>query len=255
MTFITAPKNNLRNIYQVFVDCDISVERLISKTFTLGAELLSDKELQSGSVLIDLGYEKISIGLFKNLAIVHSMTFPFGINHIAKDISKVCLLNLDESENIKNNFDYSFKNNKDIFDENDFLKNNFFVSSKFRKISKKLIINVIKERLDEIIEKIKKQLIVPGLGLNSGAKYILTGEGSNLINLERYFSNFFGNNVKKISNNLDQDSGSENNFTACLGAIKIIKDGWETEAIPKISDKNIKKLNFLDKIFKIYRQN
>ena len=102
---------------------------------------------------------------------------------------------------------------------------------------------------------IKKQLIVPGLGLNSGAKYILTGEGSNLINLERYFSNFFGNNVKKISNNLDQDSGSENNFTACLGAIKIIKDGWETEAIPKISDKNIKKLNFLDKIFKIYRQN
>jgi len=36
MTFITAPKNNLRNVNQVFLDCDIEIERLISKTFALG---------------------------------------------------------------------------------------------------------------------------------------------------------------------------------------------------------------------------
>ena len=57
MTFITAPKNNLRNINQSFIDCDIEVERLISKTFTLGAKLLNLEELQSGSVIINLGYK------------------------------------------------------------------------------------------------------------------------------------------------------------------------------------------------------
>ena len=83
---------------------------------------------------------------------MHSITFPIGINHITKDISKVCSLNLDESENIRNNIDFSFQNNQKLFDENDYLKNIYFINSNFRKISKNLILNVIKARLDEIFE-------------------------------------------------------------------------------------------------------
>ena len=62
MTFITAPKNNLKNINQALVDCDIETERLVSRTFTLGVELLNKQELEFGSILIDLGSEKISLG-------------------------------------------------------------------------------------------------------------------------------------------------------------------------------------------------
>jgi hypothetical protein len=36
-----------------------------------------------------------------------------------------------------------------------------------------------------------------------------------------------------------------------LGAIKIIKDGWETEAIPEPVNDNVKKFSFFGKIFKI----
>jgi len=67
MTFITMPKNNLKNINQAFIDCDIEIERLISNTFALGVKLLNNKELEFGSILIDIGFEKISLGLFKNL--------------------------------------------------------------------------------------------------------------------------------------------------------------------------------------------
>ena len=44
----------------------------------------------------------------------------------------------------------------------------------------------------------------------------------------------------------------EKNFASCLGALKIIKDGWETEAIPKMSDRNIGKMGFFAKIFGIH---
>ena len=111
ITFITIPKNNLKNIIQVFIDCDLEIARIISRNYALGAKLLSHEELESGSAIIDLGSEKISFGIFKNLAVVHSFTFPIGINHIVKDISKVCSLSLDESEKIKNNLDFLFKNN------------------------------------------------------------------------------------------------------------------------------------------------
>ena len=67
------------------------------------------------------------------------------------------------------------------------------------------------------------------------------------------FINFFGPNVKIIDKyDVEENLDLKKNFTACLGAIKIIKDGWETEAIPKISDRNIKKISFFDKIFGVH---
>jgi len=252
ITFITLPKNNLKNIYQVFINCDIEIERLISRTFASGVELLNSKELEFGSAILDLGSEKISLGLFKKLALVHSVTFPIGINHIVKDISKVCSLSLTESENIRNNIDFSFSNNQSIFNENNYLKEIYFSDSKYRKISKSLILNIIKARLDEIISLLKKQLIAPGFNLTSGIAISLTGGGANLLNLDKYFTNFFGPNIKiepKIG--IDKNENLKKDFSPCLGALKIIKDGWETEAIPEKGTQNIEKVSFFAKFFKI----
>ena len=250
MTFITAPINNLKNINQAFIDCDIEIERLISQTFALGAKLFDSNELRSGSVLINLESKKISLGIFKNLALVHSTTSSFGIDYITSDISKVCSLNLEEAEKITNNFDFSFQNNQNLFDENNYLKSIFFIKSNFRKISKKLILDVVKARLDEIFEMLKKQLFIPGFNFNSGFNFLLVGEGTKLSNLGIYTANFFSLNVNKIDlfNNKDHDD-LEKNFASCFGALKIIKDGWETEAIPKIKEKNIGKIGFFSKIF------
>ena len=251
ITFITIPKNNLKNINQAFIDCDIEIERLISNTFALGAKLLNNKELEFGSILVDIGFEKISLGLFKNLALVHSITLPMGINHITKDISKVCSLSIDESAVIRNNIDFSFQNNQNLFDENDYLKNSYFINSSFRKISKNLILNVIKARLDEIFETVKKQIIVPEFNLNSGIGFLLVGGGSYLPNIEKHCEKFFGPRIKKLSdNNNEKETDLEKNFASCLGALRIIKDGWETEAIPETVDKNAKNISFLAKIFR-----
>ena len=251
MTFITLPKNNLKNINQIFIDCEIEIERLISNTFALGVKLLNNKELKFGSILVDIGFEKISLGLFKNLALIHSITLPMGINHITKDISKVCSLGMDESSIIRDNIDFSFQDNQIIFDKNNYLKNTYFINSSYRKISKSLILNVVKARLDEIFEMLKKQIIVPEFKLNSGIGFLLTGGGSHLINIEKYCTNFFGPNAKNIKESKNEiEKDLEKNFASCLGALKIIKDGWETEAIPETGGKNIEKIGFFAKIFK-----
>ena len=245
ITFITMPKNNLKNINEAFINCDIEIERLISNTFSLGAKLLNKKELEFGSILVDVGFEKISLGLFKNLALVHSTTLPVGINHITKDISKVCSLDLNDAENIRNNLDFTFANNHHLFDENNFLKSSYFESSNFRKISRNLILNVTKARVEEIFTTIKKQIILPEFNLTGGINFVITGGGSNLLNLDKYCSDFFKTNVKKIFD----DEDFEIKFSSCLGGIKIIQDGWETEAIPEINNKNIEKIGFFAKIF------
>jgi cell division protein FtsA len=251
MTFITAPKNNIKNINQTYIDCDIEIERFISSTFALAVGLLNINDLKIGSTLIDIGFEKTSLGLFKNLALVNSFTLPLGINHVVKDISKVCSLDLSEAKTIKDNINFSSIENSDIFDENDYLKDIFFTNSPFRKVSKKLMKNVIKSRLDEMLEAIKKQISVSGINLISENNIILTGGGSQLLNIEEYFSNFFEIEIKKL--NINENNKNQlyfnNSFFSCLGAFEIIKDGWETEAIPKIVNQNQEKLGFFARIF------
>ena len=82
---------------------------------------------------------------------------------------------------------------------------------------------------------------------------MLSGDGLNLFNIEKYFVNFLGPNVKiRDKNNMEKNVDLEKNFASCLGALKIIKDGWETEAIPKMSERNIEKVGFFAKIFGIH---
>ena len=247
ISFITTLKNNLRNLNQVFTDCDIEIERLISKTFASGVELLSNDEMQSGSILIDMGFEKISLGIFKNLALVHSVTFPFGINYIAKDISKVCSLTFKESKKIISDIDYLFKDSREVFDQEDYLKKTYFFESNFRKISKKLISDVIKARLDEIINMSKKNFVFPSFNSNLGTKILLIWNGTILFNIKKYIFNSLGKNLTQINSREILDE----NLASCLGAVKIVKDGWETEAIPSVGDRNIEKISFFAKIFGI----
>ena len=54
-----------------------------------------------------------------------------------------------------------------------------------------------------------------------------------LNNLDKYCSNFLKVFVNKISHKNQKEPET---FQACMGALKIIKDGWETEAIPKKAD-------------------
>ena len=121
--------------------------------------------------------------------------------------------------------------------------------SKFRKLSKSLILNILQARLNEILEMIKKQISVKGLSF--GNNVFITGGGSHLLNIEEYFSNFLQTNVKKLTKNINKERQENFNeiFNSCLGACKIIQNGWETEAIPEKVDKSDEKTGFFGRLF------
>jgi len=105
--------------------------------------------------------------------------------------------------------------------------------------------------LDEMLEAIKEQISINGVNLIFENNILITGGGSNLLNIEEYFSNFFKFEVKKLNLNKKNENRVyfNDNFFSCLGAFEIIKDGWETEAIPEIANKNQENLSFFARIF------
>ena len=106
---------------------------------------------------------------------------------------------------------------------------------------------VVETRLIEILQMIKKQINVIGSSSTSGRNIIIVGGGSKLINLDKYCSDFFNVFIKKLSY---ENKDEMEDYQACMGAIKIIKDGWETEAIPKKTDELVNKSGILGKIFR-----
>ena len=90
----------------------------------------------------------------------------------------------------------------------------------------------------------KNQLKLSAFNFNSGMNFFLIGEGSNFTNIQEYCQNFF-----ELNTIIGRKDDLEKNFSACQGGIKIIKEGWETEAIPEIKIKSIEKVGFLRKIF------
>ena len=92
------------------------------------------------------------------------------------------------------------------------------------------------------------------MGLNSlnNTEIFISGGGANLYNLKDYSSEFFGAKITKIPeiNEHNEKEKQNESFASCLGALKIIKYGWETEAIPKKTNKFGKKATFFNKIFR-----
>ena len=76
---------------------------------------------------------------------------------------------------------------------------------------------------------IRESIKFDGVGLHNGTKVNLClkpAEVNSGIKFKR-------TDVDKDKNNKKENEGeSEENFASCLGALEIIKDGWETEAIP-----------------------
>jgi len=251
MTFITVPKNIIKNLNEVFVECDLEIERLISNTFALAVNYLNNTELELGSMIVDIGFEKTSIGIFKNFALIHSKTFPVGIHHVTKDISKGCSLSLDEAKYIRDQMGcFYWEKDMDLKNKNN-LPEKFFKQSKFRKITKSLVSEIITARVEEIMKIIKKEIYVIGPSLTSGQNIFIVGGGSYLPHLNKLCSTFFDTDIKilgLLKSNLDHKIQNKDRFDSCNGALKIIYFGWETEAIPATVDKKDTKRGFFSKI-------
>ena len=151
--FLSVPKNILKNISKVFNSCDIEIDNFISCSYALGICCFKQDQIDYGCGIVDMGYEKTSLAIFKDSSLVHASSFPIGSNHITKDISRGCYLTEVESELIKKKISIIDNSNDELI-KTEFLSEKYFSETKFRKISSKFVRDIISARFDEILNKV-----------------------------------------------------------------------------------------------------
>ena len=153
-----------------------------------------------------------------------------------------CYLSDKESDLIKKD-----KRLFNILGEQEFLTENFFLDTKYKKISNRFLKEIILSRLKEILNKIFEEIDKLNFKDSIKRNIFFIGEGSKICELEKFLVEDYKVTNPKLVNN-DKDS----EFIACNGALKILTKGFASEAIAIPKDLNNTKRGFFSRIFNIF---
>ncbi len=147
LSFVMINKNEHKNLNHVFNKCNLNIKKIFIKSFVEGACLSNgDKNIETFfHIIMNNNYSKISY--FENNALKFEQFFKFGTEIIINDISKITSLKKDDVKLILENT----KLNQEIAD-NELIEKEFFKSSIYKKIKKKLIYEIIHARIKELSE-------------------------------------------------------------------------------------------------------
>tara|TARA_B100002051_G_scaffold273595_1_gene312726 strand:+ start:2352 stop:3554 length:1203 start_codon:yes stop_codon:yes gene_type:complete len=244
MTFLSLPKNDLKNINAIFDNNDLKINRVISKPLVCGLNLTNRKKGLKNFLMINFEHELSSVSLYEDSSLVFLKTFPFGTRSIYKDISQLCSLKKDEIEKIIKELDFNSPEDK----KNRYLDKKFFQKSDFTKISIIHLRNIINTRIQEMIDYTFNKNNNLNYLENKFSHIYLFFEDQTICNgLAKIFEKSFNFDSNKIS----LESAVLKDHSALLGAAELIFKGWHKEAIPFVN----KKKSIISSFFSQFFQN
>ncbi len=239
-SFILVKNNDYKNLKNILEKCNLRIKRIISRGFLNGIELISRHPESETFFKIEINNNHTQLIYFENSALKFMQSFNFGLEIVVNDISKVVAL---KKENI-----YEILSDPKFFEkitDEDLIQKEFFKNHNFRKIKKKLIIDIAIARFEEIINiMIFNNSNVQNF-LNNNKKIFLRFSNSTRTNFfKKICGDHFSN--KKVTNFIiDQKPSIE---IISQKALQLVQFGWKKEALPIIHEKK----TFISKIFGLF---
>ena len=223
--FICIPKNIVEYYKRIFFNLDISINQIFCSSYAKSLNYKSNFFLNENILFIDVGFKKTSIIYYNKNEIIFFDVLPIGGNHITSDISKILNLNMEDSENIKINFEQQ----KNVLNE--------------KKISTNLVQQIISARIEEILKlSLKTIKLNLDFKLLDQYKVVLMGDGSKILDNEFKEKISFSKKIELIE---------ETTEDICESAFKLIEGFNKQEVV--IVPKRQRKSGFFEKLFHLFR--
>jgi len=166
-------KNTTKAIYRAGVD----IEDLVLAPLAASQAVLTKRQKELGTVLIDIGGGTTGIAVFEEGELVHTSVLPIGGSHISNDIAIGLRTSVEVAEKVKK--EYGFANPAEV-DQGEEIDLSKIDPSEEETISKKHIAEVIEARLAEIFEMVDKELKKLRRSGKLPAGAVLTGAAAKL---------------------------------------------------------------------------
>ncbi len=221
--FLCLPNDLVLYFKKIYSKFNISINKIICSSYAKSILYKNNLNLNGYVSFIDVGFNRTSIISYLNDKILYLDILPVGGNHVTKDISKIFKIDLEQSEQVKRNFD---KNQKLSHDVN---------------ISIEKLKKIIFARIEEIIELCTKS-IESNSHLSDKFKIVLMGDGAKMLKNQTKDKNFLSNDIDFLEETLGEICQSGFSFLR-----KPIKQ--EVVVVPKKQTKH----GFFEKFFHFFR--
>ena len=241
LTFFLIDNNDMKNIKQVFNKNNLTIKKILIKNFIEGTQIINQNNNKIETFYkIKINKDRSHISFFDKASFRYEEYFNFGTSIIFKDISKVCSI---KNETIIKILSDKFLGNKKLENDNEFLEEKYFDNDSYRKIRKKLIIDIVNARIEEITNIIlKKNINIESLNKNNAKIFIIIED-------QLIYDNFQKNFKFYISQKYNFEPDLINNFlidSSIVSAAYLSAYGWKKEAVPVTQTKN----SLITRIFK-----
>lgn len=241
LSLIMIDKNNYRNLKNIFDKCNLKIKKIFFKSFIKCANISNSFKDYNTFFHLCLNNNDSKVLFLENNSLKSEQNFKFGIEIIIRDICKITSLKEEMIMSILQKEEF-----REGMPEDDYIDEEFFQSTNFRKIKKKLIYEIIFARVKELVELM--------LFENKNYEYYRKFSINLIIEINTRFKfKSLEDIIKKITKSKGKFNINFNcNFSdeIMLGtADKLVHFGWDKEAIPVTQPKKSIIARFFEAIF------
>ncbi|OEY86729.1 cell division protein FtsA [Wolbachia pipientis] len=200
----------------------LSITGCVASSYSAGLACLSEDEKELGTAIVDIGGGCTAIGIFKMGKLIYASSIPVGGIHITRDIAYGLCTSIENAERIKILYGSTIVTS---IDESEYIKVQNNESDEPIQVPKSQVINIIRPRVEEILEMVKEQLNRQKDPVN---KVVITGGSSQLASMKEIAGHVFNRQIRigypLLVNGIDTEYDKNPVFSASIGSIKLVID-------------------------------
>lgn len=172
-------KNHLR----VCSQAGVQVIELIASSLAAAQAVLTKKQKELGVVVVDIGAGTTGVSVYEENTLLHTSVIPIGGMHITNDLAIGLRASIETAERVKllhGHADSKLEDRQQVIDLSK------IDDQETTKLARGEVLDIIEARLDEIFERVSRELVNIGKDGKLPAGVVLVGGSSNMPGMVEY---------------------------------------------------------------------
>ncbi|MBL8015155.1 MAG: cell division protein FtsA [Candidatus Doudnabacteria bacterium] len=203
---ISATSTALHNLCKCIQSIGLRIDGEVFTGWSAAQTVLTPTEKELGVLLLDFGGGTTSVTTFEEGAVTYSTSIPLGGANVTRDLAAGLRLSLDDAEKVKINVEKLMKSQpvkeakddkkeegeKDAESKRDILDVSELDIEGVKTISRKMFNLIVEERVKEIFELVRENLMQAGYQFKLPAGVVVTGGSAELPGVTAIAREVFG---------------------------------------------------------------
>ncbi len=193
MYLVTIGSSPAMNLRKAIERAGYKTRELVLEPLASALAVLTEEEKELGVVLVELGAGTTDLAIFHEGKIRHLGTIPYGGNTVTSDLVQGLGITQHDAEQLKEAYGCAYE---PLIDPEQVIAMPASGSHGERHLSRELMTHIIHQRMDEILDKVVREVQQAGFQGRLNAGVVLTGGGASLEGITELAADVFGLGVR-----------------------------------------------------------